>query len=78
MIATAIASVTFTTIGPMQFGRMWRRMIRRPEAPTARAASTNSFSLTASIWPRTTRAIAIQRRAASTKLTVDALLPNLC
>ena len=53
-----------TTIGPTQLGRMWRVMIRGPDAPTARAASTNSFSFRDRVWPRTTRAIHIQKRPA--------------
>ena len=67
-IATAIASVAFTMIGPIEFGRMWRTMIRELDAPLARAASTNSFSLTDSTWPRTTRAMYIQPRNASTAI----------
>ena len=37
-------------------------MTRRLEAPEARAASTNSFSLIESMSPRTTRAIVCQNR----------------
>ena len=34
-IASATNSVIVTTIGPTQFGRMWRKMIRRSLAPAA-------------------------------------------
>ncbi len=56
-IAAATLSVRFTMIGPTQFGRMCRMMMRLLDAPDARAASTNSFSLIDSTWPRTTRAM---------------------
>ena len=46
MIAAVTASVMFTMIGPMQFGKICRTMIRRFDAPDARAASTYSFSFT--------------------------------
>ncbi len=47
----------------MMLGRMWRVTIRSPDAPEARAASTNSFSLTERQSPRTTRAMGIQNRS---------------
>ena len=78
MIAAAIASVAFTMIGPMQFGRMCRTMIRRLDAPDARAASTNSFSLSESTCPRTTRAMYIQPSAASTKMIDVSALRRSC
>ncbi len=49
-----------TMIGPNAFGRMWRRMIRPAPAPFERAASTNSFSFSASVSPRTRRATPVQ------------------
>src|SRR6266540_468687 len=39
--------VAMMMIGAMMFGRMYRRMMRRWWAPTARAASTNCCSLAA-------------------------------
>src|SRR4051812_36679486 len=68
--AAAMARVAFTRIGPMVLGRMWRTTMRPLDAPDARAASTNSFSLIDSTWPRTTRARYIQVRPASTKTIV--------
>src|SRR5687768_8941846 len=52
--------VAFTMIGPTVFGSMWRKMIRDVEQPTARAASTNSFSFSDRNTPRMTRAIVVQ------------------
>ncbi len=43
-MAVAMSRVTLTMTGPMAFGSMWENMIRRFDAPAARAASTNSFS----------------------------------
>ena len=63
----------------MQFGRMWRKMIRVLDAPAARAASTNSFSFSDSTWPRTTRAMYIHPSAASTRMiAVVACCPKCC
>ena len=55
-IAAATNSVVVTTIGPTQFGRMCRTMMRMSLAPAAFAASTNSFSRSERNKPRTTRA----------------------
>ena len=35
----------------------WRLMMRRLRTPAARAASMNSLPFTASVWPRTMRAM---------------------
>ena len=43
-------------------------MIRRLPAPIAREASMNSRSLSASTWPRTTRATPIQPNRASSRM----------
>ena len=51
-IASGIPKVTATTIGVSAFGTMWRARTRLPPAPRARAASANSFSLSASTWAR--------------------------
>src|SRR5436309_7961094 len=76
MMAAAMARVAFTMMGPMVLGIRWRVMIRRFDAPDARAASTNSFSLIDRIWLRTTRAMYIHPRAARIRMIVVALLPN--
>jgi hypothetical protein len=61
----SVASASTTPAMPMAactmsgcriFGRMCRVKMRKSEAPSARAASTNSFSLTASTCARTRRA----------------------
>ena len=63
-IAAATMSVVKTTIGPTQFGRMCRRMMRMSLAPAAFAASTNSFSRSDRKRPRTMRASPTQNRNA--------------
>ena len=65
-----ITSDAYTMIGATRFGRISRNMIRGPEAPTERAASTNSFSRSDSTWPRTRRATYGQLAAAASKLPV--------
>src|SRR5205807_4024132 len=42
--------------GWIMLGKIWRVTMRQSLAPRARAASTNSFSFTASTWARTNRA----------------------
>src|SRR5882724_10658522 len=59
-IASGIPNVTATTIGVSAFGRMWRTSRRWNPAPSARAPSTNSFSLIASTCARVWRAIATE------------------
>ena len=51
-------------------------MMRRLDAPEARAASTNSFSRSDSTSPRTTRAVYIQNTAANTSEITDGVPPN--
>ena len=46
-----------TTIVETRLGRISENMIRSGPAPCARAASTNSFSRSASTWPRSGRAM---------------------
>ena len=53
-------NVMLTMIGPRELGTRWRVMMRRSVAPSARAASTNSFSFRLSTVPRTIRAVLIQ------------------
>jgi hypothetical protein len=48
--------VASTVSGAMQFGRMWRAMVKISELPITREASTNSFSRSDRTVPRTTRA----------------------
>ncbi len=55
-IALGIPSVMATMIGLIPLGSRWRMTIRVSDTPIARAASTNSVSLSASSWPRTSRA----------------------
>src|SRR3984893_9201979 len=62
MIAYPTTRVVLTAIGPTMLGMMWRNITRQLDAPDARAASTNSFSLIDRNRPRTTRAMIIQKR----------------
>ena len=64
-------SVIVTTIGPTQFGRMCRTMIRMSLAPEAFAASTNSFSRSERKTPLTMRASPVQKRNARMSPTFD-------
>src|SRR5438552_17191385 len=77
MMARPTTRVALTTMGPMVLGSMWRTMMRQLEAPDARAASTNSFSLSERNTLRTTRAIGIQNRTESTS-TIAGLEPPEC
>ena len=62
MIAAATSMVPATITGPSEFGRMWRTTWRVVVAPSARAASTNSFSRSDRNCARTRRATGIQRK----------------
>ncbi len=73
-IAAATFSVTVTMIGPAEFGSRWRKMIRLSLEPSARAASTNSFSLSERTTPRTMRAVGIQKNSERMKI-VARMLP---
>ena len=55
-IALATLSVAWTISGAQQFGRICSTMMRKSLAPMARAASTNSISLTESTEARSKRA----------------------
>ncbi len=48
---------------------MCLNMMRRSEAPSARAASTNSVSRSESVWPRMMRAMYGQLAITITKIT---------
>ncbi len=61
-------------IGPIAFGSISRKMMRRFLAPEARAASTNSFSFIDRKTPRMIRASYIQKVIAST-ITMSSTLP---
>ena len=54
-IAPGIAKASDTMTGARAFGNRCRIMIRFVGTPVARAASMNSFSLSDSTWPRTSR-----------------------
>ena len=68
MIAATTEKVRATRIGPIELGSRWRMTMRKFDAPTARDASMNSRSLSASTWPRTMRATVIQPKMASRKM----------
>ena len=54
-------------IGARLFGRMWRSRMRGGDTPSARAASTNSCSLTLNTCPRTSRVRSTQPVTANAK-----------
>ncbi len=56
-IALAMMSGRKTITVEERFGRISASMIRKEPAPWDRAASTNSFSRSASTWPRIGRAM---------------------
>ena len=62
MMAAAMSMVPATITGPRLLGRMWRSTCRGTLAPSARAASTNSFSRRLKNCARTSRATGIQRK----------------
>src|SRR5438128_7993114 len=62
MMAAATSMVPAMITGPSALGRMWRTTCRSGLAPSARAASTKSFSRSERNWARTRRATGIQRR----------------
>ena len=61
-------SVSATRIGPIEFGSRCDVTIRKLDAPTARDASMNSRSFSASTWPRTRRATYIQPNTANSTM----------
>ena len=61
MIAAATSIVPATITGPSAFGRMCHAASRIRRTPSARAASTNSFSRSDRNWARISRATGIQR-----------------
>ncbi len=74
-----MASVAATVITPTVLGRMCLKMIRRGLAPSARAASTNSFSRSDRNSPRTNRASDVQStKPRTTASTSGPAPPNRC
>ena len=68
MIIPGMARAIQTMIGLSELGRIWRAMIRLSDAPTQRAASTNSFSFKVSTELRTNLATPTQEtKARATK-----------
>ena len=55
-MAPAMPNVAWTMTGPRTLGTRWRVMMRLASAPRARAAWTNSNSLSAKTCPLTRRA----------------------
>ena len=70
-IPSEIVATTMT--GARALGRMCRTRIRRSVAPSARAASTKSASLTEITAPRMMRAIWVQPSTTSARTTVATL-----
>ncbi len=68
--AVGMYSVASTSTGPSRFGRMSRNMIRIGRAPSDLAASTYSFSLSDSVWPRTIREMPAQEKKEITPITI--------
>src|SRR5688500_12312166 len=58
--AWATPRLAETIVTGSAWGRAWRRRMRGLEAPSARAAATNSRALALRISPRTTLAVVIQ------------------
>ena len=75
-ITLPTAIVPYTMIGWSAFGRMCRKMMRVRLKASARAASTNSSSLSDRKLARTIRVIASQPVRPSTRMTVFSLRPN--
>ncbi len=59
-MARGMPSVTETMIGASALGRICAKTMRGVREPTARDASTNSFSRSVKNWPRVRRQISIQ------------------
>ena len=66
----ATMRVALTMIEPITLGSMCLKMMRRSEAPIARAASTNSFSRSDRNSPRMMREVPIQRVKARMGTTI--------
>ena len=64
------------TTGPSVFGTTWRQRMPAGETPRARAASTYSWRLIDSVWPRTIRAISSQSTAPTADEHEDEVPPE--
>ena len=67
--------VADTMIGARELGTMWRKMMRTSDAPSARAAWTNSDSLNTRNWARMSLPISNQPRPAMTRTNTVRLTP---
>src|SRR3954466_1304358 len=72
-IAVGISSVAYTMIAATRFGITSMTMILKSLAPRDLAASTYSFSLMDSTWPRTMRPTLAQVKKAMTKMLIRTL-----
>ena len=75
-IAMPIASVASTRIGVIAFGSTWWRTMRKSLAPQQRLAITNSWSLSTSTVPRTTRAKRGEYTTPTVSTIVSAVVPK--
>ncbi len=81
MMAAATSMVAATITGPRLLGRMCRTTWREVLAPSARAASTNSFSRRLKNCARTRRATGIQRKppmTATMRMKMPTSRPKAC
>ena len=76
MMAAATLIVPATMTGPSALGRMWRHTTRAVVAPSARAASTNSFSRSEKNCARTSRATCIQPKQPMTSTIITKTPPS--
>src|SRR5256885_15345747 len=76
-IDDGISSVRYTRTGATRFGKISETMIRTPLAPTDRAASTYSRSLSEIVCPRTIRPTDAQLKNAITPITTPRLGPTI-
>ena len=74
-MAVGMYRVASTSTGPIRLGRMSMNMIRQGPAPRDLAASTYSFSLIESVWPRTIREMPAQEKKVITASTISRLDP---
>jgi hypothetical protein len=72
-IAVGISSEARTVICAIRLGSRSTNMIRSRPAPSERAASTNSFSLSEMTWPRRMRPVAANEKNAMTRMVIDRL-----
>src|SRR5687767_15518132 len=75
--AWATPRLAETTVTGRACGSAWRSRMRGLEAPSARAAATNSRALTRRISPRTTRAVVIQLERPIVTIRLGSVEPRL-